>query len=562
MTHTIQNGNRKSWSGLFPAACLALLTGCYTGLSDPRLDGASDGGSGAANGGDADEDSGPEDEPVDPPGATEEHVPTPLARLTNDEFVNSAAILLGIPADSEHLAAERAKLAAEPNISGLSNDSALQLLTHVGISSYSNVAAAMTDVFLAEVLTLEDLAARIGCAAGNEGSDLAGCIRDFSAQLLSQAFRREVTDQELSNIDVIIEQVDAALADSDQDLEAFESHVLRLRTLMRYVLLSADFLLLVERGDADLDAAPEAPIPLTSAEIAARLSYFITGTLPDEALMADVREDRLLDPSVRLEHADRLLDTDAGRAQFTKTLTHWLGIDQDIASTADMAVLSTFIDQWYTQAKPFEDLYQAPVAVEHVDGTVTEQPFGILGLRAFVASHSAFPTPSFITRGVFLVERLLCAHLPSDIPAEALDGEEMTPLEVFEQHAKQPCATCHVVFDNYGATFQQFDTETALFDPEATELGDSFELQDLGGVSGVATDVADLGAIMGQSERAPECLAELWYRKAARRSLDANGGDEQALEDLIEDWRGSGDTSMKSLMRSVVASESFAVLFP
>ncbi|MEM9462999.1 MAG: DUF1592 domain-containing protein [Myxococcota bacterium] len=421
----------------------------------------------------------------------------------------------------------------------------------------------MTDVFLAEVATVEDLALRMECPQDAEdGLDLSSCTRQFGANLLSKAFRRDATDQEIANIEALVNEVDDLLVESDQDLAAFDSHILRLRTVVRYVLLSADFLLLVERGTADAADGPRAPIPLTSAEIATRLSYFITGAPPDEALMVDVHEGRLSDPSVRLEHADRLLDSEAGRAQLTKTLNSWLGIDAATVDAEDAASLSTFIDEWFAEEKPFEDLYKAPVSVVHVDETQTEEPFGVLGLRAFVASHSAFPTPSFITRGVFVVERLLCSQLPSDIPAEALDGEEMTPLEVFQEHAKEPCATCHVVFDNYGAAFQRFDTETSRYDPEANELGDSFDLLDLGGVSGVVGGVADLGRVMGQSERAPACLAELWYRKAARRGLDAGGEDDEALDALIKEWQGSGNTSMKSLMRSIVTAEDFTLLFP
>ncbi len=568
MNHSAQDRIWKLCRGLLPVACSALLLpGCYTGLADVAGSDGSDGGEGGVGSSGDGGEQGEGSESGDPARPAEEphFVPTPLARLTNDEFVNSAATLLGLPKDSELVVGAVSNLASEPDVGGLSNDANNQLLTHVGISAYSTVARAMTDAFLDDVTTVDALATRIGCVEDAAGAyDLPGCTRDFGATLVGKAFRREVMEQELSNIESLVDQVDELLLEHEQDPEALDSHILRLRTIVRYVLLSADFLLLVERGAPGEGDDPKAPIRLSSAEIATRLAYFLTGTLPDQALLADVEEDRLADPSVRLEHAQRLLSSEAGRLMFTQTLSSWLGVSggQVDADAAAAAALSAFIDDWFTEQRPFAALYQAPISVEHVDGTQTEEPFGVLGMRAFVASHSSYPTPGFITRGVFVVERLLCSHLPSDIPADALDGEEMTPVEVFEEHAKQPCATCHVIFDNYGAAFQRFGTETSLYDLSATELGSSFELPALGDVSGPVEGVADLGLAMGNSEQAPACMAELWYRKAVRRSLDADKGDDEALGQLINTWQGSGDTSMKSLLQAIVASEDFIMLFP
>jgi hypothetical protein len=377
-----------------------------------------------------------------------------------------------------------------------------------------------------------------------------------------RAYRRDVTEHELLEVAGLVDRVDAIIAELSGDAGALSSHVLRIKTVVRQLLLSPHFLLLVERGVDNGNGSPLAPKQLTPFEIASRLSYFATASLPDDALLEAARQGHLADPQVRLEHAQRLLNSDTGRAQFTSTLKNWLAINPEVASEDDLGALMAFLSQWYATEKPFSEFYQGLVSVKHVDETESQQPFGVLGMRAFITSHSAFPTPGFINRGVFVAESLLCGTLPDDVPAGAIDGAGGTEREVFDGHASQPCASCHRVFDNYGAAFQKFDTETGLYNPNDQKLGSGFEIYDLGGISGTVNDVADLGRVFAASARAPDCMAELWYRHAMRRGFIGPQGDRETLDALVGAWMGTGNTSMKSLLSVIVTADDFIELVP
>lgn len=483
---------------------------------------------------------------------------TPLARLTNGELINSARALLRLPQDTQIPEQTEKLLAPEPIVRGLTSDSHSQHLTRVTLAGYTSFANALTDIFLAGVETEEQLAERLSCEA--QADDLDQCVRSFIRGLLPRAYRRDVTKKELSDVDALLDEVNEILADLSEDPGALPSQLLRVKTGILQILLSPDFLLMVERGEPQDQTDPLAPRRLTGFEIATRLSYFATASSPDDELLDVARQGKLTDPEVRLEQADRLLGSRTGEEHFTNILTDWLAINPEETSQDDVDELKQFIAAWFAQEKPFRDFYGGMVTVDHVDETTSEQPFGVLGTAAFINSHSSPPTPGFITRGVFVVESLLCGLLPDDVPAAAIDGADATELEIFENHAKQPCATCHVAFDAYGAAFQHFSTETGLYDPRDNQLGTDFSLYEFEGISGTATDLADLGEVFGESQRAPSCMAELWYRHALRRGFNAQEGDAESLQRLVGAWKDTDNTSMKSLLRVIIGSEDFITL--
>ena len=134
----------------------------------------------------------------------------------------------------------------------------------------------------------------------------------------------------------------------------------------------------------------------------------------------------------------------------------------------------------------------------------------------------------------------------------------MDPADVFAIHDQSPCATCHHVFDNYGAALQRFDVETSLYDPTNDWLGDSFDLSPVGDVAGPVGDPGALGHVIGASQQAAQCMTELWYRNAIRRDTLAGDVDKSVIEELFGAWQSSGDMSLLTLLEEIVAREDFA----
>ncbi|MEL6184333.1 MAG: DUF1585 domain-containing protein, partial [Myxococcota bacterium] len=77
---------------------------------------------------------------------------------------------------------------------------------------------------------------------------------------------------------------------------------------------------------------------------------------------------------------------------------------------------------------------------------------------------------------------------------------------------------------------------------------------------GVAGDVTELGEALATSAQAPSCLARLFYRHALRRSLELESADASTLEEIVTGWRGTTDTSLRALLKEIVAHESFITL--
>ncbi len=484
-------------------------------------------------------------------------IQSPLARLTNNEYVNSIRTLLDLDQDSANMDAAVGTLATDSVVKGLTSDSSTQLLTQISMSGYALMADAAGDDFLDQVVLENDLKSKLGC--GNQSS-IQACAENFGTDLISKAYRRPSTADDEATVTSIYETFEEHNETHGRPLSDFELQLSTVKAILKFVFLSPEFLLIVESGEITAANSNAASTTLTDYEIATRMALFLAGTLPDDALLNDAKNGRLSNASVRAEHADRLMNSDVGINQFNTLILNWLGIDPSLADEASIADMTAFIEDWFTTEAPFSDLYQAPVSVENINGSRTEMPVGVLGLQAFVASHTSFPTPSFITRGVFFVERLLCEALPDDIPADALDAGELTPVEVFFQHANQDCATCHKVVDNYGAAFQQFDAETSLFSG-AQDFGTSFDLYDIGDVTTSVSTLSDLGQVAGSSNRASGCMADLWYRHSLRRDIDSSGKDDDPLIQLQLAWLDSGAKSMKDLLRAIVTSDRFITLY-
>lgn len=482
---------------------------------------------------------------------------TLLARLTNAEFVRSLEVLLEIPAGSEPVLNAMSSLPPEPSVGGLANDANTQTLTQLAISGFERLATAAAEQVLADVATNEQLTDKLGCTDSIDAG-VSECLVSYGAELFRKASRGvESPDYEIA-ARAIIEQIEGLHEAEGEDPAAFSARVVQFQSLVTYAALSPDFLLMIERGSSAAQVDGE-PIHLTSHEIATRLSYFLSGGPPDAVLLQAANSNALATAAERVAQVDRLLSSPGGTATFVSSLVGWLGVKEQIVEAEDLDALSAYLSQWVQEGRPFNEFYDGAMEVPATDGKTTTLQVGALGAPAYLDSHTFPPTPSFITRGAFVVERLLCAELPDDLPDEAFAGEGATEREILDVHSKQPCATCHDFFDNYGAVFQSFSPEGNNFDPESRPLGESFPLMMIGDVSGEVSTLEELAQKLGASDRAPACMAQLFYRHAMRRSI--RGGDAVLVTRLVNEWTSS-DMSLRSLLTSIVSADEFGHLYP
>lgn len=141
--------------------------------------------------------------------------------------------------------------------------------------------------------------------------DLVAAAKPLLRDFLARAFRRPVTDDEVAPYFAIVTR---KLAEK----ECFES---AMRAAHTAALCSPDFLFLVEE-----------PGPLNDHALAARLSYFLWRTHPDDALRATADKGELRKPDVLRRETDRLLASPKANAFVNDFVGQWLHL-RDIDAT-------------------------------------------------------------------------------------------------------------------------------------------------------------------------------------------------------------------------------------
>src|SRR5262249_8257799 len=137
-----------------------------------------------------------------------------------------------------------------------------------------------------------------------------------------RAFRRNVTD---ADVKPFVELVKKKLAAR----HSFEKAV---RVGLTAIMVSPDFLFLREK-----------PGKLNEFALAARLSYFLWSTMPDEKLLTLVEQGKLAQPETLRAQVERMLKHPKAAAFTENFVGQWLGL-RDIAATQPSHLLYSEFD--------------------------------------------------------------------------------------------------------------------------------------------------------------------------------------------------------------------------
>lgn len=268
-------------------------------------------------------------------------------------------------------------------------------------------------------------------------------------------------------------------------------HETAVRTLLARVLVTPAFLYRIEQAPSGAS-----PAPVTDWELATRLSYFLTSSLPDNDLRQVAADGRLHDPSVLVAQTRRLLASPASRRLAVEFGCQWLHIrefDQfDEKSEQHFPEFNGLRADLYEEAiRFFEDFFRndrpvmsllksdsvfvnsrlaefyglPPVEGDEwkmIDGAASASRGGILTLGATLAKQSGASRTSPILRGNWVSEFLLGDKLPrppKDVPVLPEEApSEMTERQLIERHSSDAaCAKCHQRIDGFGFAMEQFD---------------------------------------------------------------------------------------------------------
>lgn len=288
-------------------------------------------------------------------------------------------------------------------------------------------------------------------------------------------------------------EVDGLLALYDQARERGDSYESGIKLALKAALVSPNFLFLAE-------PEPETPgvYALGGYPLAARLSYFLWGSMPDDTLFEAARDGSLLQPDTLKQQVARMLDDPKARALGDLFAAQWLGISQlgDIAKPDatrypefDLALaqaerdeaallfhavvsenlsLTELIDADYTFAN---EALAGIYGIEGVEGPemrrvqlADARRGGVLGMAGVLTATSHPLRTSPVLRGKWVLEQLLGERVPPpppnvpQLPEDEQHLEGMTLRQRLEAHRKNPeCASCHQTMDPIGFGLENFD---------------------------------------------------------------------------------------------------------
>jgi hypothetical protein len=321
--------------------------------------------------------------------------------------------------------------------------------------------------------------------------------RNILNRCASRAFRRPATTAELDRYVKLVEQTTASGKRWEEGIQF----------AMQAVLISPKFLFRLE-----LDDSPSAKDirPLNEFQLAARLSYFLWATMPDEELFQLATRGELkknLEPQIR-----RMLRDPKAKTLVENFALQWLQIgrikqfqaDQQLFPQFDeplkMAMLQetelfleeliredrsilNLVDADYTYLnEPLARLYGITDTAGNLSGqkaTKPGQPLrgkqfvrvslqgnqrGGLLTQASILTVTSNPTrTSPVKRGKWVLEQILGTPPPPPPGAvpELDDAKRMltgTLRERMQQHRENPaCANCHAKMDPIGFAFENYD---------------------------------------------------------------------------------------------------------
>ena len=341
------------------------------------------------------------------------------------------------------------------------------------------------------------------------------------------------------------------------------------------MLVSPNFLYVIERAEAEAEADPASPgsLRLDNYSRAARLSFMLWNTTPNEALLRAAETGTLTDQAklgiiaetmvksprfeqgLRAFFADMLLFEKFD--ELAKDPVIYPYFNQEVAAALPEQTLRTITDhllaqngdyrQLFTTNRTFMTrvlgpLYQVQVSkskgwVEHSFAAGDDRA-GLLGQAGFLAlySHSGRSSPTL--RGRAIREVLMCQPVPNPpgnvnfTAVQDTANKAMPTARIrLTQHATDPtCSGCHRITDPVGLSLERFDGIGAF---RTTE--NETKIDTRGEIDGTSYEGGfGLGKALAENPATPMCVAARALEYAVGRPSE----DSALIEALTQRFAG------------------------
>ncbi len=518
---------------------------------------------------------------------------TPMTKLTNREFRNSLNSLL------------------DSFATNLKQDNRLQILfdqlpndtianSHGNLVEQSRLVTQLSNrAFFETAFRAAELVASStglnsypgtnGCLAGANINQ--NCHRSFVQQLGEVAFRNQLTTSELS-------QLADSLWINSSKIDQIIFSVTSLLQMPEFIYKSYD------QGVANPNKATL--VELTAHELAAKVSFLLTGDLPDSTLRALADSGQIFQPTILEQQVERLLGVNQTQDMIVRLFRESYGYDvfedfnytssylgninsnglpeamtrelDDFFITEILQNRSSFSEIMTSRYSRIDDIDLARVYGLNATGTHTlpETRQGFLNRAAMLAKRSGYST-SPIKRGLSVLQNVLCIDVGEPPPDAPTSLPETDPNEILSTRDKTAhtseaagtaCIVCHSRINPLGYPFENFDSlgRERQFETVYDSIGDVLtELnidteavtKDIGLETSTIADSVDLSQQLANSDKAALCLAKHIKRFESRQPTSI--ADHCQMNEILDAVYGENNNqgSIADALKKLILSEQF-----
>jgi len=480
-----------------------------------------------------------------------------MRRLSSDEYDNTLFDLLGD--DTQPGAALLPEDVADPYDNQIVNQMASRTL----IEALEQLATEASARLMADAPRRDQV---IGCQPANATDET--CMRSFATSFGRRALRRTLADEEIQRFVDLGMQI--ATQDNDFHIGA--------GAMLRAFLQDPEFVYRVEIGTPTDEPGVSR---LNDFEVATRLSYFLLGTTPDDALLDIAEAGELSTPEQVRAAAQGMLTDDRALPRIDRFHSMWLGYYRlphsaqltDAMRTETRMLLDKTIMQdqgdWrslFASTGTFVNDFLA----EHYGLTppgseqFTWVDYGASGRRgmlshgSFLSVQGSYGDTSPTKRGLLIRKRLFCQEIPPPPPTVNVDEPPPTvdspcKIDRYNMSEIDGCAQCHQLTDPVGFGLENYDqqgrfrvTDNDL--PQCAISGDgTIDGATFNGPAGLSDLLAEQGLL-------DSCIVFQVYEFAMGHGVAVD--DERYVDDLVTSF-GESNYRFDELMLNLVGDEAF-----
>ena len=495
------------------------------------------------------------------------NVPTRLARITDAQIANAIGEVFGPAALTTVTVADpktRDFIAIQDSLNSTVLDKYVQ-----------------TAVGALDALSNDSIAKLGGCSTNTLDE---ACAKKVISTVAEKFYRRPVTADELTSLNTAY-----------SDTISYGIPVAT-RAALSAILTAPPTIYRTEFGSG----AHNGSTSLTSYEVASELSFMLSDTIPDDALLAAAKGDQLKTPEQIKAQVNRLLATDAVRKNLTRVMLANYGVGNLFGTTKDPKLFPAYTPaletSLYTETKLFVDnilwhgkvsdlllspqTYIDPSLATLYGVTYPGQPgggfvpytfgpnerAGLLTQGSILAIAANPDNTSVVHRGLFVHGKLMCLGVnppPASLQAQinALSAANLTEKAKADFRDKTPpCNGCHLSFDQYGLALEHYDAIGRFRQtyPDGTAIDSSVKLPaDLGAVA--AQGVGDMSSALANNPVFATCIAEQLTGYGLGFQLNSDVSGDCSISKAYGEFMSSGSGTFADMVRAVATSDALLV---